>query len=155
MFSVTQPESISSQPQRQHQQRLRQHNNSAVGGLHSVSTQHGEDLPTADGFTRLSKKVSKSISTTTSNLLTHAPNSTLQSRTMRTAPEGDSRPTTKRAIEPASESPSFSSRMFVIPKKNGGYRPVFNPRALNHYVQAPRFKMESLQHVIRLIQKND
>jgi hypothetical protein len=66
---------------------------------------------------------------------------------MRTAPEGDADLLQKRAIEPASESPGFSSRMFVIPKKIGGYRPVFNLRALNHYVQTSHFKMESLQHV--------
>jgi hypothetical protein len=45
--------------------------------------------------------------------------------------------------------------MFVIPKRNGGFRPVFNLRHLNQYVQCPHFKLESIQQVIRLIRKND
>jgi hypothetical protein len=63
----------------------------------------------------------------------------------------------KRAIEPvpASVSPGFYTRMFVIPKKNGGYRPVFNLKALNAYVHCPHFQMESIQQVIKLINKGD
>jgi hypothetical protein len=45
--------------------------------------------------------------------------------------------------------------MFVIPKKNGGYRPVFNLKDLNAYVHCPHFKMESIQQVIKLINKGD
>jgi hypothetical protein len=56
---------------------------------------------------------------------------------------------------PALASPGFYSRMLVIPKKNGGYRPVFNLKALNAYVHCPHFKLESIQQVIKLIKKGD
>jgi hypothetical protein len=45
--------------------------------------------------------------------------------------------------------------MFVIPKRNGGFRPVFNLRTLNQFVLSPHFKMESLQQVIKLIHQKD
>jgi hypothetical protein len=61
----------------------------------------------------------------------------------------------KRAIEPAARSLGFMSSMFVIPKWNGGYRPVFNLKALNQHVIAPHFKMETIQQVTQLIQRND
>lgn len=61
----------------------------------------------------------------------------------------------KRAIEPAPQTPGFSSRMFVIPKRSGGHRPVFNLRALNQFVVTSHFKMETLQQVVKLIQPND
>ncbi|KAG1452532.1 hypothetical protein G6F56_007795 [Rhizopus delemar] len=45
--------------------------------------------------------------------------------------------------------------MFVIPKKNGGYRPVFNLKKLNEFIHAPTFKMETIQDVSRMMTKND
>lgn len=62
----------------------------------------------------------------------------------------------KKAIEPVtSPSPGFGSTMFVIPKRNGGFRPVFNLRKLNQFITAPHFKMETLQHVVKLLQPKD
>jgi hypothetical protein len=63
----------------------------------------------------------------------------------------------KGAIElvPQPLTPGFYSNMFVIPKKNGGSRPVFNLKTLNQYIQAPHFKMETLQEVTKLIKKNN
>jgi hypothetical protein len=52
-------------------------------------------------------------------------------------------------------TPGFYSNMFVIPKKNGGSRPVFNLKKLNKYIQAPHFKMETLQEVTRQIKQNN
>jgi hypothetical protein len=52
-------------------------------------------------------------------------------------------------------TPGFYSSMFVIPKKNGGSRPVFNLKKLNNYIQAPHFKMETLQEVTKQIRQNN
>ena len=60
-----------------------------------------------------------------------------------------------KAIEPAPPGPGFCSLMFVIPKRNGGYRPIFNLKGLNQFLDAPRFKMETLQQVVHLICPND
>lgn len=65
---------------------------------------------------------------------------------------------TKQAIELVDNSQdclSFISPMFVIPKKTGGHRPVFNLRALNSYVDCPHFKMETLQQVSLMIEQGD
>ncbi|KAG2214879.1 hypothetical protein INT45_001409 [Circinella minor] len=62
----------------------------------------------------------------------------------------------KKAIKPVTSGPDFSSTMFVIPKRNSGFCPVFNLKTLNQYLyDAPRFKMEMLQQVIKMIQSND
>ena len=53
------------------------------------------------------------------------------------------------------EVPGFYSSMFVIPKKNGGVRPVFNLRKLNQYLDAPHFKMDTIKEVARMIQPNE
>jgi hypothetical protein len=45
--------------------------------------------------------------------------------------------------------------MFVIPKKNGGIRPVFNLKKLNQYLEAPHFKMETIREVSQMIDPND
>ncbi|GAN05150.1 hypothetical protein MAM1_0083c04619 [Mucor ambiguus] len=46
--------------------------------------------------------------------------------------------------------------MFVIPKKNGGVRPVFNLKKLNQYLDAPHyFKMETIREVSLMIKPND
>ena len=45
--------------------------------------------------------------------------------------------------------PGFYSSMFVILKKNGGSRLVFNLKKLNDFIQAPHFKMETLQEVTK------
>ncbi len=53
----------------------------------------------------------------------------------------------KHAIEPVSlaDRPScFISQLFLRPKKDGGWRPVFNLRRLNSFVRYEHFKMEGL-----------
>ncbi|KAG2212560.1 hypothetical protein INT45_005347, partial [Circinella minor] len=50
----------------------------------------------------------------------------------------------KRALEPVYDpSPGFYSQMFIIPKKNGGHRPICNLKPLNQFLTAPAFKMET------------
>ncbi|EIE88314.1 hypothetical protein RO3G_13025 [Rhizopus delemar RA 99-880] len=66
----------------------------------------------------------------------------------------------KQAIEPVSDvevrtTPGFYSSMFVIPKKDGGIRPVFNLKRLNQYLDAPHFKMETIREVALMINPND
>ena len=57
----------------------------------------------------------------------------------------------KGAIEPS----QFISRIFIVPKSNGKFRPVINPSFLNYYVTYEHFKQETFTVVLDLIQKND
>ena len=52
-------------------------------------------------------------------------------------------------------SPDFYSPLFVIPKRDGGSRPVFNLRKLNEFVHAPHFKMETMSQVLNLVRPGD
>ena len=52
----------------------------------------------------------------------------------------------KRVIEeiPLTQStPGFYSRLFLVPKKTGGMRPVIDFSILNSYLSVPHFKMET------------
>lgn len=60
----------------------------------------------------------------------------------------------KRAIEECTGM-GFYSRLFTIPKKTGGLRPVLNLRPLNQYLTAPRFKMETLTHICQMLRPKD
>ncbi|KAI9485481.1 MAG: hypothetical protein EXX96DRAFT_494634, partial [Benjaminiella poitrasii] len=60
---------------------------------------------------------------------------------------------TEQVTSPSSAS--FISPMFVIPKKTGGFRPVFNLRSFNQHIDCPHFKMETLQQVTSIIQESD
>ena len=44
-------------------------------------------------------------------------------------------------------SPGFYSPLFVVPKKTGGYRLIFNQKNLNQFIITHRFKMETLKSV--------
>ena len=65
----------------------------------------------------------------------------------------------KRAVEIVPEQESqpkeFLSTLFVVPKKDGGLRPVFNLRNLNSFLEPPHFKMEGIHTLKELIQKGD
>jgi len=49
----------------------------------------------------------------------------------------------------------FESAVFTVPKSDGGHRLCTDFRALNAFVQIPKFQMEGVQQVAELIQPND
>ena len=49
----------------------------------------------------------------------------------------------------------YFSNLFLVPKKDGGQRPVINLKGLNHFVQYEHFKMEGIQTVKDLLQPGD
>ncbi len=64
----------------------------------------------------------------------------------------------KKAIEPVPnhlKANSFVSQLFLRPKKDGGWRPVFNLRKLNTYITYEHFKMEGLYMLKGLLSQGD
>ena len=64
----------------------------------------------------------------------------------------------KRAIEeldPQSLSPGFYCRIFLVPKTDGSYRPVFDLKSLNQFVQKEKFKMTTPRTVTNAMNKGD
>ena len=49
----------------------------------------------------------------------------------------------------------FLSTLFLVPKKDGGVRPVVNLKSLNTFVEVPHFKMEGIHTLKSLLLKND
>ena len=49
----------------------------------------------------------------------------------------------------------FISNLFLVPKKDGSFRPVINLKKLNLFVEYHHFKQENLSSVLDIIQKND
>ena len=51
----------------------------------------------------------------------------------------------KQAVERVTEpnSPGFYSRLFLVQKKNGSWRPVIDLKVLNNFLDVPIFKMET------------
>lgn len=45
----------------------------------------------------------------------------------------------------------FVSTIFLVPKKDGGQRPVINLKALNQFVQTDHFKMEGIHTMKQLV----
>ena len=58
----------------------------------------------------------------------------------------------KGAIGLAPLSPGYYSRLFVVQKASGGWRPVIDLSAFNKFVKQTKFKMESNQSVLRAVQ---
>lgn len=52
-------------------------------------------------------------------------------------------------------SPGFYSRLFVVPKPGGRWRPVIDLSALNKFIRAPRFRMETARALRASIQPQD
>lgn len=51
----------------------------------------------------------------------------------------------KQAIQLANpRSLSYYSQVFVVPKKNSGWRPIINLKGLNSYIHTPHFKLENI-----------
>ena len=63
--------------------------------------------------------------------------------------------TGKGEVELAPLSPGFYSRLFVVQKASGAWRPVIDLSHLNEFVWQTQFKMESSQSVLRSVQKSD
>ncbi|KAL0148205.1 hypothetical protein M9458_056526, partial [Cirrhinus mrigala] len=64
----------------------------------------------------------------------------------------------KEAIEvfpPDNRESGFYSRYFIVPKKDGGLRPILDLRLLNRAVMCLRFKMLTLSQVISQIRSKD
>ena len=64
----------------------------------------------------------------------------------------------KHAIEPVSSchpKGGYYSRLFLVRKKLGGWRPVIDLSRLNRHVITPHFKMETLDSVRLSLQKHD
>ena len=62
----------------------------------------------------------------------------------------------KQAIEEVlSPEPGFYSRMFVVPKASGGFRPVIDLSPLNKFIKTTKFKMETPRTVLAAIREGD
>ena len=61
----------------------------------------------------------------------------------------------KGAIEVAPSSPGYYSRVFVVSKATGGWRPIIDLSVLNHLVVKTKFRMETSQSVLRSIRGED
>ena len=63
----------------------------------------------------------------------------------------------KGAVQELAEVPEggFVSTLFLVPKKDGGQRPVINLKNLNSFVDAPHFKMEGIHTLKSLVLEGD
>ena len=52
-------------------------------------------------------------------------------------------------------SPGYYSRMFVVPKSTGGWRPIIDLSPLNKSIPAPHFKMETPQSIRASLRQGD
>ena len=51
--------------------------------------------------------------------------------------------------------PGFYSQLFVVPKKDGGHRPIINLKKLNQFVKPQHFKMESINMLRDILKQRD
>ncbi len=59
-----------------------------------------------------------------------------------------------QAIEVVRElTPGFYSRMFVVPKKNGKWRPIIDLSPLNKMIDVRHFKMETPASILAAVTK--
>ena len=63
----------------------------------------------------------------------------------------------KQAIEPVTQplSPGFYSHIFLVPKKNGKWRPVIDLSSLNVHIRCPTFRMETSALVMAALQQGE
>ena len=61
----------------------------------------------------------------------------------------------KGAVEPAHQSPGFYSRLFLVQKASGSWRPIIDLSTLNGYITSSHFHMETPQSVLRSIRPGD
>jgi len=56
---------------------------------------------------------------------------------------------------PDPTSPGFYSPVFVVPKKTGDFRLIFNLKKLNCFLRTERFKMDTLRHVREALRQDE
>lgn len=61
----------------------------------------------------------------------------------------------KESVVDAPPTPGFYSRLFVVPKASGGFRPVIDLSRLNAYVATSRFRMETARSILDSIRQDD
>ena len=62
-----------------------------------------------------------------------------------------------RAIEEVTDttSPGYYSRLFLVPKPDGSFRPIIDLKKLNQFIMVPSFKMETLFSIIAALQPQE
>ena len=60
----------------------------------------------------------------------------------------------KKLLPPFGDQ-GFYSDVFVVPKKDGGWRPIINLKRLNSYLEIPHFKMESIRSLRDVVLPGD
>uniref|UniRef100_A0A6I8RCF9 Tyr recombinase domain-containing protein n=1 Tax=Xenopus tropicalis TaxID=8364 RepID=A0A6I8RCF9_XENTR len=58
-------------------------------------------------------------------------------------------------VPPYDKFRGFYSNLFIVPKKDGSFRPVLDLKHLNVFIRSSRFKMESLRSVIATMNPNE
>ena len=53
------------------------------------------------------------------------------------------------------EGLGFYNTFFIVPKKDGGHRPILNLKPLNVYLKNQHFKMETLRSIIQALEQGD
>ena len=72
------------------------------------------------------------------------------------APSGDREDAGQRSAGDRSRSgPGFYSRLFLVEKATGGWRPVIDLSTLNTFIRQTPFKMETVASVLNAVQEND
>ena len=61
----------------------------------------------------------------------------------------------KGAIKQAPQTPGFYSRLFVVQKDSGSWRPIIDLSTLNTFIVSQPFHMETPQSVLRSIRQGD
>ena len=61
----------------------------------------------------------------------------------------------KRAIEQAPQTPGFYSRLFVVQKDSGAWRPIIDLSTLKTYIASQHLHMETPQAILRSIRQGD
>lgn len=61
----------------------------------------------------------------------------------------------KGAIQEVQGPIGFVSNVFLVPKKDGGWRPIINLKSLNNFVASEHFKMEDIRVIKDILQPKD